>query len=273
MTHKRLIAGLLVTGLVAGQAVRTHAFGLVVYDPSVFAQAVQQVIQLTKQVDQLTRQYLVLRSQYEQMLWNARRVPVNMVARYRAVATPWAAGSASNTYGTAGPWVLAANTGVNVAAAYARTTEPLRSYGATLAGVPGIQQASLKTTYGTLELSDGVTQGTLEAIGRLRANAPAVGAAIAALEDDSLSAAPEMNTEVAVLNKINAANLVSVRAAQDTNQLLVALAEQEAVSAKRLRDAQARAINQHVTFISEGQQVMAAQAAGTTAAFRAWRLP
>ena len=35
-----------------------------------------------------------------------------------------------------------------------------------------------------------------------------------------------MNTEVAVLNKINAANVIGLRNRQDTNKLLGALAEE-----------------------------------------------
>jgi hypothetical protein len=124
-----------------------------------------------------------------------------------------------------------------------------------------------------VELADGAAKGALEAIGRLRGNATAVQTAIQGLEADSLSAAPEMNTEVAVLNKINAAGLISVRSAQDTNQLLVALAEDQAIHSKRLRDAEARGINQHVRFLSEGRAVLTAQATGASDAMRAWRMP
>ena len=61
-----------------------------------------------------------------------------------------------------------------------------------------------------------------------------------------------MNTEIAVLNKINAANLITVRGNQDTNQLLVALAEQQIIDAKRKRDTEAQAIKSHVRFVAEG---------------------
>ena len=67
------------------------------------------------------------------------------------------------------------------------------------------------------------------------------------------------------MNKINAASLIALRSAQDTNKLLVALAEQQAVAAKRTRDAEARAINQHIRFMTEGKAVLTAQAAGASA--------
>ena len=82
-----------------------------------------------------------------------------------------------------------------------------------------------------------------------------------------------MNTEIAVLNKINAADLIAVRNTQDTNKLLVALAEEQIIDAKRKRDAEAQAINNHIRFAVEGKAVMAAQAAGASEAMLAWRMP
>lgn len=62
-----------------------------------------------------------------------------------------------------------------------------------------------------------------------------------------------MNTEVAVLNKIGAAAIVSLRNAQDTNKLLVAMAEQEVVSAKRQRDSEAVTVNNHIRYMAQGR--------------------
>ena len=65
----------------------------------------------------------------------------------------------------------------------------------------------------------------------------------------------------------------TIRTAQDANKLLVALAEQELIATKRTRDAEARAINQHIRFVSEGKAVITAQSAGASQAMRAWRMP
>lgn len=93
------------------------------------------------------------------------------------------------------------------------------------------------------------------------------------MEEDSLSANPDFNTEIAVLNKINAAHIVSVRNTQDSNKLLVALAEAGIVDAKRKRDAEAQAINNHIRFRTEGKAALDAQSAGVSAAMLAWRMP
>jgi hypothetical protein len=122
----------LVLAVSLGFAARTDAFlgiGDIVFDPSNFAQAVEQVIRLEQQTLQLIRSYEMLRLQYEQLVRSARRVPVDMAARYRAALTPWRTSSATNTYGTTAPWVLAANSGLNIPGAYSQVTEPLRAYG------------------------------------------------------------------------------------------------------------------------------------------------
>src|SRR6266571_3482430 len=177
-------------------------FGDIVFDPSVFAQAVQQVVRLEQQYIQLVQTYQMVRNQYEHLRAMAQQVPVNMALRYRAALTPWNASSATNTYGTSGGWVNGMNTGADVQAGYAAATQALGTYGGALDNVPGDQAERVKTSYATVELTDGANQSGMETIGRLRANARAVEAAIQGLEEDSLSSDPAMNTQIAVLNKI-----------------------------------------------------------------------
>jgi len=97
-------------------------------------------------------------------------------------------------------------------------------------------------------------------VGRLRANASKSRRRFKAWKTTSLSADPAMNTEIAVLNKINAANVVALRSAQDANKLLVAMAEGQVIDAKRKRDAEAQAINNHIRFMAEGKAAMSSQA-------------
>src|ERR1700682_4210782 len=98
------IIGCFVTGLIFAILTRPAfailGIGDIVFDPSVYAEAVQQLVQLEQQYQQLLQTYITVRNQYVQMMWMAQRVPVNMALRYRAVVTPWRASSASNTYGT-----------------------------------------------------------------------------------------------------------------------------------------------------------------------------
>jgi type IV secretion system protein TrbJ len=248
-------------------------FGDIVFDPTNYAQAIKSLIQLEQQYAQLVQIYQQSRQQYEQLVWMSKTVPVNMRARYRAVVTPWANSTATNTYGTTSGWVTAINTGFGVDAGYSQSVQKLGAYGSAFGNIPSDQLDRVKTSYGTVELTDGANLQAIETIGRVRANAPALENTLQALEEDSLSSDPDMNTEVAVLNKINAASLIGLRNSEDTNKLLVSLAEQQIIAAKRTRDSEAQAINQHARFMTEGKAALTSQADGASAAMLAWRMP
>jgi len=248
-------------------------FGDVVFDPTNYAQAIKTFIQLEQQYAQLIQIYQQTCQQYEQMMWMARTVPVNMRARYRAVVSPWSNSTAVNTYGTLGGWVNAINTGSSVDAGYSQSVQKLEPYGSALGNIPPEQFDRLKTSYGTVELADGANIGGIETIGTIRGNAPALENTLQALEADSLSSDPAMNTEIAVLNKINAANLIGLRSTQDTNKLLGSIAEQQLIDAKRARDAETQAINEHVRFVSEGKAALTSETSNASQAMLAWRMP
>jgi hypothetical protein len=80
-------------------------------------------------------------------------------------------------------------------------------------------------------------------IGSIRGNAQSVETQIANLEQDSLSSDPNLNTEVSVLNKINAAGVLTLRTLQDSNKLLASLVEQQTILAKQQRESTTNAIN------------------------------
>ena len=259
--------------LVAAPAFAILGIGDIVYDPTNYAQAVQSYLQLEQQYTQLVQTYQMVRSQYNQMLWMAQQVPVNMATAYRALATPWLGSTATNTYGTTGGWIAGINSGMGVSPGYAQATQALGTYGTALGNIPADQLPRVQTNYANVELTDGANVTAMETIGRVRANAPTVENAIQNLENDSLSSNPAMNTEIAVLNKINAAHVITVRNTQDTNKLLVALTEQQIIDAKRTRDAEAQAINDHIRFMAEGRAALASQAAGASDAMLAYRMP
>jgi len=257
----------------SGRALAFLGIGDVVFDPTNYAEAVKQLIQMEQQYAQLVQNYRMLRSQYEHLVWMAKRVPVNMAARYRVASAPWQSFEAGEASGATSAWIAAVNNGLAVPAGYLEATERLVAGVSAVSNLPVEQRAHWKAGYGTVELTDGANVHALETVGRLRANASAVEAAIQHLEDDSLSSDPDMNTQIAVLNKINAAHLVSVRATRDTNELLVALAEQQVLQAKRVRDAEARGFNQQARFAAEGKSILVTQAAGASQAMHDWRMP
>jgi type IV secretion system protein TrbJ len=269
---RRFLILTLVTLGLAGPALAILGLGDIVFDPTSYGELVQQFLQMQQEYQQLVQTYEVIQSQYQQMLFMAQRDPVNMLARYRALPTPWFSSSATNTYGTSGGWIAGINTGLGVIPGYTTATQPLSAYGAALGNIPaGLSR--IQTNYATVELTDGANLSGMQNLGVIRANAPAVETTIQNLETDSLSTDPNMNSEIAVLNKINAAGVIGLRNTQDTNKLLTTLAEEQIIAAKRQRDAEAQAFNDHIQFMSQGQAAMASQAAGASDAMLAWRMP
>jgi len=76
---------------------------------------------------------------------------------------------------------------------------------------------------------------------------------IADLETDTLSGLDDDHTQVAVLDKINAAGVLTVRAQQNTNQLLMHLIEQLLADAKRQRDAEVQHVNSRLVVAEAGE--------------------
>src|ERR1700675_3267869 len=103
---KRILVTLLCVCLLFDAALVRAQFGITVFDPSVYAEAIAEVSHLIQQYNQLVQTYQMITNQYNQMLWMAKTLPGNL-ARFRAIPTPWFLSSASNTYGTTGGWISA----------------------------------------------------------------------------------------------------------------------------------------------------------------------
>jgi len=270
---RKLTLGVCLFAACAAPALAILGLGDIVYDPTSYAELVKQFVQMQEEYAQLVQTYQIIQNQYHQMLFMGQQVPVNMLLRYSAAATPWLNSSPTNDSGKTGGWTSGINTGLGVPAGYSAATIGLGTYGGGFGSLPADQLSRVQANYATVELTDGANLTAIETLGRLRANAPQVESTIQNLEHDSLSSDPNMNTEVAVLNKINAAGVIGLRNTQDTNKLLATLAEERVIEAKRQRDAEAQAFNEHIQFLAHGQQALAAQSANASAAMLAWRMP
>jgi hypothetical protein len=268
---RRLVAVVAAIALCSAPLLGIFGFGDIVYDPWNEVHLLAQLSQLSAQYEQLVQTYKMITSQYEQMKWNARYFV--SPTRWRAARTPWRMAQApSDAYGLTGGYIGAINSGANVLGRYARVGRRLDGW-ASFNELPGAQADHARAQFATVEMADSAATGTMDIVGRIRANAPAVETSIAALEVDSLSDDPALNTEVAVLNKMNAALIVALRNQQDTNKLLVGLAEHRIVDTKRARDAEAAAIENDVAYRAGGRAILEGMNAGTNEALRGWRLP
>jgi hypothetical protein len=142
------------------------------------------------------------------------------------------------------------NTGLagSVNTGYQQATTPLLQFnGQFLAGMTPDELNRVKSQYASVELSDGSNVTAMATIGAIRDNAQMIQNQINNLEQDSLSGDPNLNTEVSVLNKINATNVLTLRTLQDSNKLLLSLLEQNVIAAKQQREATANSINADIT--------------------------
>jgi hypothetical protein len=240
-------------------------FGLgdIVFDPTACASLVEQLSEMTSQFDQLVQTYNQITSQLRQMEFNARRLASPQ--RFLTVFTRWRHSSAPNNSGLTAQWVQGINT-VLGSGGYGPAILGLTSQ-ARLLGTPSLYD------YANIEIADGATGHTMDVLGNVRSNADSVQNTINSLEADTLSDVDDGHSEVKVLDRVAAANIIALRNQQDANKLLVTLAEQRALETKRTRDSEAQALNEQVSFIQNVPAVMAEETRGLTLAMTSYSLP
>jgi hypothetical protein len=170
----------------------------------------------------------------------------NMPARYRAIFSQWRNVTSLNTFGNTVSWINGINTGVlpNINTGYLKATTPLSQYDPyELSGMDASELGRVQSQYASVQLVDGANMNAMATIGSIRGTADNIQTQIANLEQDSFSGDSSLNTEVSVLNKINAAGVLTLRTVQDSNKLLASLLEQQTILAKQQRDATTNAIN------------------------------
>jgi hypothetical protein len=273
MKRKFLIL-VLGTGLCVGTASAQFGFGIV-YDPTNYGNALLRYYQLEQHLVQLKNSYAQLVAQYNFAVQMAKNIE-NMPARYQAQFSRWRNAHAQDSYGNTGAWVNGMNFGQSsaVASGYQQATTHLLPYKqAQLSGMNAEELSRVQSQYATVELADGANTTAMATIGSIRGNALGIQTQIGNLEEDSLSGDPNLNTEVAVLNKINAAGVLTIRTLQDSNKLLASVLEEQTILAKQQREATANTINADIQR-QAGLSANMAQATGTiTNSLQNFRMP
>lgn len=219
--------------------------GGIVYDPTNYSNAVLRYAQLEQHLVELRNSYAELVTQYNLALQMSRSL-ANMPARYGAQFSSWRNTSAPDAYGNTSTWVYGVNSGLlpSVRAGYEQATTELLPYRQSqLSQMNGDELSRVRSQYATVELADGANTTAIGTIGAIRGDVPGIETQINHLEQDSLSSAPSLNTEVAVLNKINAAGVLILQTLQDSNKLLASLLEEQTILAKQQREITANTIN------------------------------
>ena len=271
----KILAVSLILLLYVGTASAQFGFGGIVYDPTNYHNALLRYLQLQQQLIQLRNSYAQLVSQYNLALQMAKNLR-DMPARYQAQFSHWRNTVAEDTYGNTSTWVSGINSGQLplINNGYRQATTWLLPYSQDhLAGMTSDELGRVKSQYASVELSDGANTNAIATIGSIRGNAQSFQNRISNLEEDSFSNDANLNTEVAVLNKINAGGVLTLRTLQDSNKLLASLLEEQTILAKQEREATTNAIN---TDIQRRASLAAnmAQVTGTmTNSLQTFRMP
>jgi hypothetical protein len=251
-------------------------FGVsIVYDPTNYANALLRYAQLVQQLNQLRATYDQIVNQYNLALQMSRNLP-DMATRYATTWAPWRNAGAQDIYGNTTTWVNGVNSGAlpTVVNGYEQATNTLLPYTpALLAAMPASQVQRVQSDAATIQLADGAAENAMGMIGTIRANALNTTNTISNIQNDSLSDDPNLNSEVSVLNKVNATNVLSLQNAQDTNKLLVSLLEQQTILSKQARDSATNVnnadISRRLNSVAFGQQL----AGGIGQTLNTYRLP
>jgi hypothetical protein len=241
---RKILICLLALGLGVGTATAQFGSGIV-YDPTNYANAVLRYHQLEQHLLQLQKTYTQITNQLNLAVQMATFIR-NMPARYRALFSQWRNVTSLNTFGNTGSWITGINSGLfpTINTGYLKATTPLSQYNPyELSGMDASELGRVQSEYASVQLADGANMNAMATIGSIRGSADTIQTQISNLEQDSFSDDSGLNSEVSVLNKINAANVLTLRTVQDSNKLLASLLEQQTILAKQQRDATTNAIN------------------------------
>jgi len=247
----------------------------IVYDPTNYHNALLRYYQLQEHLVQLQKTVAKVTSQLNLALQMAQYIR-NMPARYRAVFSQWRSFTSGDLYGNTTRWVSAVNGAgaQSVSPAYQQAIVPFLAYNqAALSAINPADALQLKSVAASLQLTDGANISALTTVGNIRANAQTMQQQIANLERDSLSDDPALNTEVSVLNKINASNVLTLRTLQDANNLRLAALEQQVLQAKQQRDSDAANLNYAIQIRQQVTQNLAPFNSNLTQSLSGYRLP
>jgi len=221
-------------------------------------QAITRLQELRTMYAQGQAQLQQVQLQYDLAARMAEQIP-NLPARYRAAFAVWAPITGPDTFGNASAWIAAENSGGTAEAAqgYLAASTPLSDYSAaSFNELPPEAQARLKAEYATMDMGDATQVSAINTVGEIRAHSEALQAQLNQLDADSFSEDPAMNTTAALLNKINASDDLILHSLQDTNRLMVTLAEEAILARKSQRDMEAGATDANIAYRTQFPTVM-----------------
>lgn len=230
---------------------------IVVFDPSGYAQAILQVEQLVRQYQFLIRQ--------------AKRLPIDIENRYHAHSIDWTYHDLEAGLVSARALLAALNEGDPSGRAYRDATNALDLPTDILGRMPADLRRRLTVAYSTIELADSMTRLAIDQTGAARVDGPFTLQAVRNVEKDIVNPADDFHSQTALLQKINAAFAINVRLGHQTNQFQLTALEQAIVENKRKRDTEALLVNATIHQWRYGQSYGEDMFKNTAARVDSWR--
>jgi hypothetical protein len=235
---------------------------LAVIDPANLAQAILIVQRTQRHLEQLRDQYLtILRMATRLGGMDRYRTPPFVPPRHDAGR--W-------TFGR--PWIAGLNSGDASGAGYLATALPLERPDPANR-LSGAARRAFERQYASVEITDSVAMMGGHQVGLMRAYYEELQRVVQGLEHDVLNPSAPYHEMTAILDKIAAGELLGRRQDMATNQLLSHALEQLLARNKRLRDAEASALNMQIVTWRDADAVNQAFRAGVGDALRTWRQP
>lgn len=245
-----------------------------VFDPSNYATALQEFHQLQQSYTTALQTRDQIISAYN-LAYQMARMPQDLAQRYKAGYSQWTNVSSPDIYGNTSAWVNALNLGSpgRASVAYTSAVTPLQTYpSGSFSSRDADTQAVIKNQYATSEINQSAMTAALSTVGTIRSDSETQAQKLTQLETDTYSTDPMQQTEMSVLGKINTATVMQVHSQQDTNQLLAAVAAQQAAAQKQQIDAQNRALNQAIYFDQNFSTNMQKMTGGSSDALKTMNL-
>jgi hypothetical protein len=218
----------------------------IVFDPTQSTHAIEQI----REAHDLFTTAAQTRDQIIQSYNLARQMANLPQALYGQLAAPWTNWSnvsAPNTYGNTAPWTSAVNTGIGSVVAYEKAVLSAPRY-LNFNNLDARSQQIVSSVGATADLIDGIAMSNLATLGQIRANSEARWRDLEQLQSATFSSDPAQHTEMATLQRINAATLMQLRAQQEANQIAAAAALQQMMLQKMQTDALKQSLQDAATY-------------------------
>ncbi|MFP5227943.1 MAG: hypothetical protein ACLGXA_09960 [Acidobacteriota bacterium] len=280
MKPMKLFAPIFALSLALVPAAHAQFGSGIVFDPTQSAHAIEQIEQGFQQLQTAEQIYTTAYQTMNQVIaaynlaYQMSRMPQNLAARYQsdfAMWTNFSSASVPDTYGNTSAWINALDLGnpTRATSAYNSSVIPLESYpGGSLSQMDANTQAAIKNQYASSEIGQADVTNLLSTLGTIRSDSETFQQKLANLESDTYSDDPGQQTSNALLGKINTATMLQIHSEQDTNQILSAVAAQQALDAKEQLDERNRVINESIYFDQNFPNVMQQATGGIASAIQ-----